>query len=48
MSETESKTSQISEEVPKFLKLRGERLNTAITSLCGVGFFLFGYDQGVM
>ncbi|PVH14127.1 uncharacterized protein CXQ87_002252 [Candidozyma duobushaemuli] len=48
MSETESKTSQTTEEVPKFLKCKGEKLNKVITTMCGVGFFLFGYDQGVM
>ncbi|KAI9601635.1 hypothetical protein H4Q26_001467 [Puccinia striiformis f. sp. tritici PST-130] len=28
--------------------LRGQRLNQAVASLAGLGFFLFGYDQGVM
>ncbi|KAK8441650.1 hypothetical protein B9J08_02974 [Candidozyma auris] len=36
------------EEVPTYLKCKGDRLNQAIVGLCGVGFFLFGYDQGVM
>lgn len=37
-----------SEEVPTFLGRKGETLNTIITVVCGVGFLLFGYDQGVM
>lgn len=28
--------------------LKGPRLNQAVASLAGLGFFLFGYDQGVM
>lgn len=28
--------------------LKGTRLNQAVASLAGLGFFLFGYDQGVM
>lgn len=51
MSETDSKISDkkpSEEQVPTFLKCKGDRLNQAIVGLCGVGFFLFGYDQGVM
>lgn len=29
-------------------RLRGTALVTAITSVCSFGFWLFGYDQGVM
>lgn len=36
------------EEVPTYLGFKGKKLNTAITLMCGVGFLLFGYDQGVM
>ncbi|KAG0152602.1 hypothetical protein CROQUDRAFT_650047 [Cronartium quercuum f. sp. fusiforme G11] len=28
--------------------LKGDQLNLAITTLAGIGFLLFGYDQGVM
>ncbi|KAL7663972.1 Major facilitator superfamily (MFS) profile domain-containing protein [[Candida] zeylanoides] len=31
-----------------FLGLRGSRLNLAVSVIAGVGFLLFGYDQGVM
>ncbi|KAF3986486.1 hypothetical protein FT663_04864 [Candidozyma haemuli var. vulneris] len=50
MSDSESKHSepQYSDEVPTFLKAKGDKLNKIITTMCGVGFFLFGYDQGVM
>lgn len=36
------------DDVPTFLRLKGAKLNNAITLMCGVGFLLFGYDQGVM
>lgn len=36
------------DEVPKFLGFKGDALNKVITVICGVGFLLFGYDQGVM
>ncbi|KAF2753377.1 sugar transporter STL1 [Pseudovirgaria hyperparasitica] len=32
---------------PKYLGLRGNRLNVAIGVIAGLDFFLFGYDQGV-
>lgn len=58
MSDTKSKASDLEsrnsvaspgERVkPTFLKCKGDKLNNAIVGLCGVGFFLFGYDQGVM
>lgn len=35
-------------DVPTFLGFKGNHLNAAITIMCGVGFLLFGYDQGVM
>lgn len=35
-------------DIPTHLGFKGPRLNHAITCLCGVGFLLFGYDQGVM
>lgn len=35
-------------DIPKYLGCKGQKLNHAITILCGVGFLLFGYDQGVM
>lgn len=41
-------TKSFSGEVPTFLGFKGNRLNKAITVMCGVGFLLFGYDQGVM
>lgn len=41
-------SEESSTEVPTYLGLKGPKLNTAITTLCGVGFLLFGYDQGVM
>ncbi|WAQ87821.1 hypothetical protein PtA15_8A728 [Puccinia triticina] len=28
--------------------LRGDRLHLAVATLAGLGFLLFGYDQGVM
>lgn len=36
------------EAIPTYLGLSGSKLNLAISCLCGVGFLLFGYDQGVM
>ncbi|PVH14126.1 uncharacterized protein CXQ87_002251 [Candidozyma duobushaemuli] len=49
-SDTESRISAArgEEDKPRFLKCKGDTLNRAIVGLCGVGFFLFGYDQGVM
>ncbi|KAK7686906.1 hypothetical protein QCA50_009983 [Cerrena zonata] len=35
-------------QIPTYLGLKGQKLNTAISTMCGVGFLLFGYDQGVM
>ncbi|KAN0115455.1 Sugar transporter domain containing protein [Hyaloscypha variabilis] len=32
----------------KYLGLRGKGLHNAIATLAGIGFILFGYDQGVM
>jgi MFS family permease len=32
----------------KYFGLRGKGLHNAIASLAGIGFILFGYDQGVM
>lgn len=43
-----SEKKTIDDEVPTFLGFKGRKLNTAITVMCGVGFLLFGYDQGVM
>lgn len=34
--------------IPTYIGLKGKKLNLAISSICGVGFLLFGYDQGVM
>ncbi|KAK7686905.1 hypothetical protein QCA50_009982 [Cerrena zonata] len=42
------KTGGFSGEVPTYLGLKGKYLNMAISTMCGVGFLLFGYDQGVM
>lgn len=28
--------------------LRGKNINYAIATIAGTGYFLFGYDQGVM
>lgn len=45
----ESKHSkQNSHEVPSYLGMRGSKLHNAVAGMCGVGFLLFGYDQGVM
>ncbi|CAH2350636.1 sugar transporter Stl1p [[Candida] railenensis] len=35
-------------KIHSFIGLRGEKLNLAVSVLSGVGFLLFGYDQGVM
>lgn len=43
-----SENNDTTEEVPTFLGIKGETLNKTITTVCGVGFLLFGYDQGVM
>lgn len=43
-----SEEKHYEEEVPTFLGFKGNHLNAAITIMCGVGFLLFGYDQGVM
>lgn len=48
MSEKSSVSSNTCFEVPTYMGLKGRKLSTAITTLCGVGFLLFGYDQGVM
>ncbi|QRG37585.1 hypothetical protein FDK38_001962 [Candidozyma auris] len=48
MTEVSSITSSKDRDVPTYMGLKGSKLNTAITTLCGVGFLLFGYDQGVM
>lgn len=51
MSSTSSlaKSSQYGDnEIPTYLGLKGRSLNLAISGMCGVGFLLFGYDQGVM
>lgn len=32
----------------KYFGLQGKRLHNAIATIAGVGFVLFGYDQGVM
>lgn len=42
------KSESFDNEVPSFLGMRGNRLHTAVAGMCGVGFLLFGYDQGVM
>ncbi|GEQ72138.1 hypothetical protein JCM33374_g5824 [Metschnikowia sp. JCM 33374] len=34
--------------IPTFLGTKGHTLGRLITIICGVGFLLFGYDQGVM
>lgn len=34
--------------IPTFLGTKGQTLGRLITVICGVGFLLFGYDQGVM
>ena len=39
---------QDNNEIPSFLGLRGSKLHNAVAGMCGVGFLLFGYDQGVM
>ncbi|CCE85634.1 Piso0_005250 [Millerozyma farinosa CBS 7064] len=36
------------DQMPSFIGLRGQRLNVAVSIICGIGFLLFGYDQGVM
>lgn len=47
-SEKIGDAENLSTEVPTFLGLKGTKLNYAVTTMCGVGFLLFGYDQGVM
>lgn len=39
---------QASSKPTPYWGLRGKSLNQAVASLAGMGFFLFGYDQGVM
>lgn len=41
-------SSKTLENVPTYLGFKGKGLNKIITIMCGVGFLLFGYDQGVM
>lgn len=38
----------MAKETKKYLGLRGTNLNRAVATLAGMGFLLFGYDQGVM
>ncbi|MBW0506782.1 hypothetical protein O181_046497 [Austropuccinia psidii MF-1] len=33
---------------PSYMGFRGKSLNRAVAGLAGMGFLLFGYDQGVM
>ncbi|KAG2730811.1 hypothetical protein G9P44_005960 [Scheffersomyces stipitis] len=51
-AETASYTSQVSAsgsaKTNSYLGLRGNKLNFAVSCFAGVGFLLFGYDQGVM
>lgn len=42
------KSGHDDQEVPTFIGCKGPTLGRAITIVCGVGFLLFGYDQGVM
>lgn len=44
----ESEKVHRSDEYVKFLGLSGVKLNLLIAICAGVGFVLFGYDQGVM
>lgn len=48
VSESSMSVNEFDLQVPTYLGLKGERLNFAITSICSVGFLLFGYDQGLM
>ncbi|KAM9935758.1 hypothetical protein OXX80_004683 [Metschnikowia pulcherrima] len=45
---TISKSCKNDDAIPTFLGFRGHLLGRVITIICGVGFLLFGYDQGVM
>ncbi|OBA21718.1 general substrate transporter [Metschnikowia bicuspidata var. bicuspidata NRRL YB-4993] len=47
-STSTSQTSDQDLSIPSFLGTRGTALGRLITIICGVGFLLFGYDQGVM
>lgn len=47
-SEEKYSEEEYNDEVPTFLGFKGNHLNAAVTVMCGVGFLLFGYDQGVM
>ena len=40
--------SEPTSEVHTFLGMRGNRLNFCVSCIAGLGFLLFGYDQGVM
>lgn len=42
------KTSEISSKTHTFLGLKGSKLNLSVSLIAGLGFLLFGYDQGVM
>ncbi|PVH14125.1 uncharacterized protein CXQ87_002250 [Candidozyma duobushaemuli] len=48
MSDSSIASASSEGKVPTYMGLKGQKLNTAITTICGVGFLLFGYDQGVM
>ena len=40
--------SEPTSEVHSYLGLKGNRLNFCVSCIAGLGFLLFGYDQGVM
>lgn len=44
----EHKENEPSSETHSFLGMRGNRLNFCVSCIAGLGFLLFGYDQGVM
>ncbi|CDK29797.1 unnamed protein product [Kuraishia capsulata CBS 1993] len=47
-SEDSSRSEDTTGEIPSYLGVSGQKLHVAISMLAGVGFLLFGYDQGVM
>ncbi|CUM64839.1 uncharacterized protein PRCAT00002454001 [Priceomyces carsonii] len=47
-SSLEKSPSAKHETMHSFMGMRGPRLNFAVSVIAGVGFLLFGYDQGVM